>query len=719
MFATDRHPDAGDFSTLLDLRTALRAREDELGELRAALVRAVDDAGTDVWAGESGEAWRVEVSTQRYAADRLSGWYSEAASAVTVYVDAVDEIRRKAAPWRGQLDDAELTLQRLSWDPEYTGMMQCFDPTTRDMVRARVQADAERAQDEAWSALSRLLDDRRTADAALCEGLESGESTAWNAARNALARLGIDSVNQLTNERAAAGIVELANAVASGNADAQQRADLEALLKTWNDDDDVLDDAFAELGGAATVRLVDEAATGGQMDLAAALRSALSTASADWSTGEAETFVGTLMNEYTAMTGGVAAIGYLFADVENAPLGVNLVVAAATEADRIERLTPGPWSGGWSEMTLSGVGGLTGDNAQGARVNDAAGRILQTLGQYPDEALDWLSTEEGSAAHDDRITYWFETRDWSRTGDGFEGPAALWGGASRASGGPAHGWTDDGVSERVAVVTTAVVRGLGDNQALLGENVSTEGSQEFAHAVGVHLPAFVEYPLTGNFNLSVLERSRSQDIAILGSGVPVASPVVDDQELKRILGAMGGDSKTPSGALRPYVVQYEEAAMNAAFDPANPIDALGAIDRITTLGGSLGGASAGNEAAVAVRYDDGVREVFGAGATAAGAAPVPGGFIGGYALSASAGSVTTCLADRVATRHSEALAQEAVDKVEVETALRTSLATYVEKFEPESFGDSSGGVERDIDNVVSDYFEAYDSAYLYAKGKGE
>lgn len=716
-YATDRHPDAGDMSRLLDLQAALRARDDELGELRTALIRSVDDADAESWAGESGDAWRVAVSTQRYAADRLSGWYGEAASAVTVYVDSVEEIRRQARPWREQLDAAEFTLQRLYWDPEYTGTMQCYDLLTRDMVRTRVQADAEQEQDDAWTALRGLLDDRRAADGALYDGLEAGTSPAWTQTRGALDRLGIDSVSELTDERASAGIRELANAVASGDANTQQRADLEALLKRWKGDDGVVDDVFAELGGAATVRLVDEAANAGQIELAAALRSALSTASADWTTEEAQEFAGTLMNEYTAVTGGVAAIGYLFADVENAPLGVELAVAAATEADRIERMTPGVWSGGWSEMSLSGVGGLTGDSAQGARVNDAAGRILQTLGQYPDAALDWLSTGDDGAAHDDRISYWFGTRDWSRTGDGFEGPAALWGGASRASGGPAHGWTDDDISTRVAEMTTGVVRALAANEELLGEIVSPEGSQEFAHAVGVHLPAFVEYPLTSNFAPEDLDNRGSKAVSILGTEGALTIPVVVDSELKRILAVVGGDPTTPSGALRPYILQYEEDAMVAGLDSANPIDARGAIDRITTLSGALSGASAGNDAAVAVRYDEGVREVFGAGATAAGAAPVPGGFLGGYALSASAGAVSTCLADLVATRHVEAMAQEAADQVEIETALRSSLETYVERFGPGAFGTSAETTESVIDDIVSDHNDSYDSAYLHAEGK--
>ncbi|WP_029251923.1 hypothetical protein [Paraoerskovia marina] len=717
-YASDRRPDAGDLSTLLDLHATLRARAEELDDLRAALGRSVDDTGTDAWAGESGEAWRVEVSTQRYAADRLSGWYDRAASAVTVYVDAVEEISRQAEPWRERLDSAELTLNRLYGDPEYTGTLQCYEPATRDMVRARVQADAEQDQDDAWTALRGLFDDRRCADTALCEGLEAGISPAWTATRSALTRLGIDTVDELTDERASRAILELATTVASGDAEAQQRADLEVLLVRWKTDDDVVDRVFAELGGAATVRLVDEAANAGQVDLAAAVRSALSTASADWSTAEAQKFTGTLMNEYTAATGGVAAIGYLFADVENAPLGAELATAAATEADRIERLTPGAWSGGWSEMSLSGVGGLTGDRAQGARVNDAAGRILQTLGQYPDAALDWLWAGDGDAVHDDRISYWFETRDWSRTGDGFEGPAALWGGASRASGGPADGWTDDAASERVASVTSAVVRALAANQELFGENVSTAGSQELAHAVGVHLPALVEYPLTSNFAGQVMESRYWKKAAILGSEHPVAIPVIEDSEVKRLLAVVGGDPTAPSGALRPYILQYEERAIEAGLDPTNPVDARAAIDRITTLSGALSGASAGNDAAVAVRYDDGVREMFGAGATAAGAAPVRGGFAGGgYVLSLSAGAASDCLADLVATRHGEALAQEAADQVEIEAALRSSLEAYVERLGPEAFGPSGEGTASVIDDIVSDHNDSYDSAYLHAEGK--
>ncbi|MHA7134805.1 hypothetical protein [Oerskovia turbata] len=444
-YYSTRRPDAGDLTVLTSIATGLGGYADDAQVAADALTGATRELDVSAWEGASGDAWRGQTLVPAARLARVHAAAETFSRAVDDYVTVVTAISRDAALQRERLDDAEHVLSRLYWDAEYTGTALCYDEDERERARQRVRADAEQDVLDAWAALQRREDDRATADTTFCAALAADEPAGWTATHKALLSVGIDSTAELTSARIARAFAEVADRAADGDASARDLTHLQAFLDTWSGSQDVMARFFLKTGGDTTVDLVarlgDDAQAGTTepavaLLLAAGIRAGLSTASSDWSPRTADRFAAQMLGAASSTVGGgVSAIGFLFSRPDVAPLGEALTVSVADLLDDQERNPLHGATGTWYDTSPRAGGrylaGLE-SGTNGNEVDDPAGRVLATLGAYPEAAVAWLSadgddfTADGRLG-DARLAYWFGERDWSlgTSGDGFEGVSPL------------------------------------------------------------------------------------------------------------------------------------------------------------------------------------------------------------------------------------------------------------------------------------------------------
>lgn len=436
-------------------------------------------------------------------------------------------------------------------------------------------------------------------------------------------------------------------------------AALDATLQVFGQDEAALAAVIAGAGGAAVATVVHAAGqsaftTGCDMEaarrVATRLREGLSTASADWEPEQAQKFA---LEMLRGVEGGrhASAVGFLFGDHRNSPMGEEFTVATATELDAMERDPIGwqqPWLHIGPEVGVLALEALTpGQDGNSTRLQDPMGRVLSTLGEYPDAALNWLTddgtdeyspTDESDSGYKSagqaRLEYYFQERDSSvRAGrDGFEGVAALWSGAQEATGGPldpnsydpTSGAYDPEVWEKVATMTTYAVRGLSENETFIPEQVSTLGMIELASGTVDAMPHLAhnpihEYSTDQELKSLALEGFLPSELPGL-EGEPRATPNVTRAALAEVAAA-AASSPASVEMLTQGVSQYQEVLVGVA--QKGQTDPREAVDRIVKLEAFLSGARDGGEAGVMNRKDEAAEQAINAASTAAGAIPVP------------------------------------------------------------------------------------------------
>ncbi len=498
--------------------------------------------------------------------------------------------------------------------------------------------------------LRTLADQRETADSTLTTALQPPASARWDQMQSALSAAGIDDIDDLTFENLGDAFANLADEIAEGDVTDENVQALQDFFSVWGEDTFVMSQFFLEVGGESTVSMIDnlgDAAITEGFDPAAALalatmiRGGLSTGSQIWMPSTSSDFADSMLEGASSTVGGaVAAIGFLFSDEKNNPLGVNLTVAMADEIDRIERDPMSMQNGGWYD-TSPNAGGrflaqLEGETTglNGNRVDDLAGRVFSTLGTYPDAALDWL-TATGEDPYGDgdlgpgRVEYWYGDRDWSAdgSGDGFEGPGALWAGAQQAAGGPAdatHTYNPE-TWDRVAELTTQIVRELTTNESFLPENLTSIGQVRIARGHLRPMPYFSE-------NLSESDPRTASALsiqdALIGTTDPRSIPNVTQAQLSQLLGtATWSDGDSPSAGadvISQSVRQYQDALIALAdFAPPGSAFAADALERVVELQGWLDGSGEGAALGEAGRHDAAVQEAIDGVSTVVGLIPIP------------------------------------------------------------------------------------------------
>ncbi len=384
------------------------------------------------------------------------------------------------------------------------------------------------------------------------------------------------------------------------------------FLDAQGDDAGLMSTVFAALGGAGTLRLVtslgrrvrpgDHAENAALARSASRIREALAAASSEWSDAEARTFAGQMFSDVATSDGAIGVVAFLFADRDDARMGMSFTLAMADLIDARER-EQGPMRdsatdpGSWLVELDTGVGG------EGAR--DVAAEVLATLGEYPQVARDWLTGERKDWSDREvvidgpRVAYWFGERDWSPAfSDGFAGVGALWAGVQDLS--------DGGDARQLAALNDSVFYRLARNPVLLHtELVSAAGSEQLARVLAPQLAGLVEVGAMRNPQNRALAW-ESVVTPVWADGVVTAA--VARAELVRVLAAAA--SEAPGRVvLQDALLGYQAEVLTAVASGEASADQ--ALDRIAVIWGVADGALDGATQAELQRASDTVREALG------------------------------------------------------------------------------------------------------------
>lgn len=632
---TRETPGLVDTGALGTTAAALQTAETTLGETSTVVANAQAGMTAEVWSGDAPAAWITSLETPKSTIAAIVTALSAARTAIGTYSGTVSDIATRAATVQQTISESQLVLNQQH-------VYASTGPTPQQQQQQQAQEQAAASDlTMARNALEGLADERSLADDTLVIALTPPNATAWDAQRRALAAVGITSSDSLTPTAVAQAMAGLGTQIANGDYDEADVANLQTLYSLYGNDAQVMAQTNLAMGGENVVNLIDQLGRGafdGSIPAAAALalaqsvRGGLSVGSQRWTDATGSGFANEMMASASTMGGGApAAIGFLFGDPANAPIGLTTTLALADIVDEEERGNYHIWQDyspmpGGTQLALleeeqTGLSGL--------RVIDMSGRVLETLGQYPDAALEWLTdgspdavTGEGKTG-ENRVDYWFGERDWS-TYDQFQGPSGLWAGTQYASGGPGDGsaylpqvWTES------STLAHDVMVALAGNDSFITENVSEMGSVNIVRALAPQIPGFVEDPL---FAMSD-EDSSTLVSQVFGVGDMREYALVPADVLAEVFGVAGSHGGG-AAALETAISGYQTGLIEAAsgVDDAS-VDGL--TSRVVILQGLLDGSADGSSLAEAAREDQAIADALGLVADGIGLIPVPG--LGGAA----------------------------------------------------------------------------------------
>lgn len=638
---TREDPGLVDTGSLGTAATGIQTTETTLGDARTVVTTAQSGMTVEVWSGDAPAAWTASLNTPVGSIDQIVTALSAARTAIGTYSETVSGISTRAATVKQTIFESNQVINRQFADPS-------GGPTPEQLQQRQAQEQSAMGDlTMARNAMEGLADERTIADSTLVLALTPPNATAWDAQRQALAAVGITSAGSLTPTAVSQAMAELGNQIASGDYSEADVTNLQTLYDLYGNDPQVIAQTNLAMGGENVVNLIDQlghAAFDGSVPAAAALalaqsvRGGLSVGSQRWTPATGQGFADEMMANASTMGGGApAAIGFLFGDPVNAPIGVTTTLALADMIDEEERgnyhiwQDSSPMPGGTTlailEEEQTGLPGI--------RVVDMSGRVLETLGQYPAEALAWLTDGDADGVTGDgtlgenRVDYWFGERDWS-TYDQFQGPAGLWAGTQQAPGGPGDGSVTlpDGTNNSPQVwhdsaqLTHDIMNALAGNESFVTENVSEMASVHIVAAITPQIPGFVEDPLNSMGD----DGGGTLVSQVFGAGDPREYALVSKDVLAEILGT-AGDHAAGAEALRTVVTNYQAALTEAAS--ADNASVPGLTQRVVVLQGMLDGAADGSALGEATRQDEAIEDALGMLSDAIGLIPVPG--LGGAA----------------------------------------------------------------------------------------
>ncbi len=617
----DAEPEAGDPDAVDSLVAGFVARAQRFEE-RAAQSRAAGQALVGACTGE----W-VEALVER--TDRLSlGWShaaggcAQVAQALAGYAAALRVLGRRASACRHEVGTARMRAlaardryesAALAGGGAGVGWAWTDVPTFPVAPSAaRDLADWRAAVDDVANGVRAFEDccrerrdlDRATADA--LAGVDVMTAYAPGAVEGvtldvplvqalAAASAGTSSADQRTH--LADWFVDVVADLTLDPGDEHARAVLDGLLDAWGRDDQVMSALVLGVGGGRLVGLLtalgqDMLAGAAARNTATAatgarLRTAVSVASSSWSTDRASVFAQELVSAASSRDGALSVIGYLFADPGGARMGEALTVAVADLLDAVERGHGAPWreGPGTPGHALQTAGALTG-GADAA--HDAAARVLQTLGTYPQAARDWLTgtgidwSDQGVGMDTGRIEYWFGTREWAEhASDGFAGVGALWAGVQVPPG-------SGDLQRQVAAINAVVFQSLVGNDSLVPGQLTPPGAQRLAEAIGAQLPGLVEIGMTREPSSSGRGGSLVAAATVPYLESPIVTGSVTRDAVARVLQAATSEA-AGRGSVQQAALAYQEQVLGGvAGGLASPSAAL---DDLVTVWGAVDGAS--------------------------------------------------------------------------------------------------------------------------------
>ncbi|WP_454050729.1 hypothetical protein [Cellulomonas sp. Marseille-Q8402] len=548
-------------------------------------------------------------------------------SALARYANLVEEIAEEAVLVRRQRQDAAEGLARallLSAPPTLPKGTVFTHRELQRQARQRQQAQ-ESARLEVGAAdraMAELVDRRVAADGVVCEALGSVEIGDWAAIGKASIAAGMTSPDMVGGAATQQVLESLARDVLDGNASMD---DLMRLLDAWGGDEEVLSGFFRSLGGSGTVALVDmlsEQVYAGEVSEDVARRhaegllSAMSLASASWTPGQARRFT-EQMTDHERWPG---AVGFLFSSADTAPMGENFTVAMADHIDthvRLNGVLPL-----WYPSDGHVLANLLYPDRSGRGTEPMSG-VLETLGKYPEAALDWLmeGADDNTAP---RIEYWVGQHDWHA--DGYLGVSALWSGLQRQPGGPLDvARYDEQTWERLARANTAFGRGLFANPGALPENWSVEAQVHLATALG-QMMTLLAHDVSKNPSGGG-KLSESYEIFVWADDGTAREemrpiPLLNRKQIAMLFG-LAASSVEGSWVLGVGVRRAQEALLHAALTTPgfDPDSGLGVVADMQAL---LDGALVGSVEGITDRAAERVSDLVGDACTLIDLVPVPG-----------------------------------------------------------------------------------------------
>lgn len=643
------HPGRGDTAAVYSASQKLQTSANAVSDARRVVSGARDEVTPAIWEGAAQPVW---VAGVQEAVDAMHAFWESLTSvknAIYNYGAYVDGIATQANLARRNLHDAQTVIDNLPseypsyWEQPLTEQQSAKIQDTRDDAIAK-KGRAERD-------LIDLGAERTAADNNLIKYIQKALPASWNDQRAALAAIGIQNVGDLKGGGLRDAIADIAARSATGvPLSDENMAALKAYLDLYANDEEELSEFYQQIGGEGAVGLIQQLGTkitqanynnDGVLAVAQQIRSSLSLGSAHWDEDQAAKFGQAAMYGNPAADANVLpntqALGWLFSDPQHNPMGEQLSIDLANRINEWEfeqgkgaLVWPSPldsedsdasrlyaWEhagDGWSiDPIFEGGGRDAGADGNGIASNDLAGRVFETLGQYPNSALEFL--ESGDLAFRD---YWFDKRDWSGA-DQFEGPAALWNGAQHVEGGPMGEPADGlaGVQERLALLSSQIMWQLDQNEAFIWENVSNDAAAEFARTLAPYLGGFADQ--------MVDHRSYDHDapgfmeVSVFGQSSP--TPGASQETIAHFFGTLGG---RPGGAatLQEAVYDYQDKYLVDGFNGGTTMQE--AFERFNALQGSLDGAGIGATLNGAERADALTDKQMDAFLTALGIVPIPG-----------------------------------------------------------------------------------------------
>ncbi|GII98138.1 hypothetical protein CLV28_1433 [Sediminihabitans luteus] len=740
-------PGAGVMMGPMGYAATLRTQAETIEQVWTGTDTVLGSLGDEVWSGAAADAYRSSLRVTRSHQRTVTNAIEPVQVALDAYASAVVGIQQRAAHQQQVRDDARRRQYQLGgWDPGAGPAMVQH----KQQLAEQAEVDAYYAE----RALEDLAAERQSADDALVAALAVPGGAAWERRKQVLAHAGITGVDALDRDKLVEAYVRFADQALDGDLDEGDVTYLRDFFDAWGDDPGVMDAYFRSLGAARTRELVDEiglAMTDPRHPIdpaelaiaAAALRSGLSTASRDWDDEQAEAFTADLLDGVSSAGGGdLSTIGWLFGDPAGAPMGPAFTVATADLLDGWERSPDrvgfgpvtdrSPFSGGRNLTWFENL------DAEGfARSDDPMGRVFETLGTYPDEALTWLTSDAtdvggSGTAGEARVEYWYGERDWGveTTGDGFAGPAALWAGSQRVAGGPADTAYDEATWNRVEGLTGRIMNELGENESFSADALSPQGAENVAKALAIQLPMLTEYSIVrqgqefdGGFDTDVLPWDDSER----------AVPAVTMETLAKIAGA-AGHHESGAGVLTEAVDRYQNDLIAlAALDPTAEIqdgvsvtDGNGLFARITGLQGLVDGATAGTDVRVGAERDAEIQAVIDGARSVIDEIPIPGASkLASGVLGASLEWGVDKLQDEAISAGKDYLESKAIDRwggneerisaaadgvlVDRRGEIEAEAAEIIALLDPDKYSTAQGALEA-FESESSRYKYVYDSA---------
>ncbi|SMQ72513.1 hypothetical protein SAMN06295909_2790 [Plantibacter sp. VKM Ac-1784] len=650
-----------DSGSLATIATTIQTTETSLTEARDTAVTAQGGITDSIWSGEAATAWVSSLSTPIGKINAVVPEMAEVRAAIATYTTTVEGIRTRATSYKETIVQASLMAT-----VQYMDAIGGPDPA-QQALRDEQHQTALNDKAKAESLLEALSAEREEADALLVSALSSPGGDNWDAQQAALASIGITSAAGLTPDAIAKGMAELGSELAkNGIYDAEDAARLQSLYALYGNDPVVMSKMNLAMGGEDVISLIDAIdnagengwlAPGAALLLAQSVRGGLSVGSQRWNEETGDQFAQELHSGSASVHGtdSWTSLAFLFGDELDNPIGVTTTVGLADIADANERGLPGVYDGQpWPGQGIMGPGGfLSLAEAEQAgydinRLGDWTSRVFSTLGEYPDAAMDWLTSTEQDPYADslvdtdspyrseelgaNRVDYWYGRRDSGL--DGFEGVLAMWEGAQSLPGGPTDptgydptAWarastlTHDVLYELVGEPrrTVSAEDYVAGNPHFLSENLSELGSVKLVQALAPQIPGIVEHPMSALSGKGSDPTALMDPYGIEGDQREYAN--LSPEALARILGIA---ASTDAGAetLQAVVTDYQNTVLGAAeLGVYNPVDAAA---RVSVLQSVVDGSTAGVNLGEAARHDEAVQSAIGVVETGVGMLPIPG-----------------------------------------------------------------------------------------------